>query len=48
MASRIVPRAEIAETAVAPLSPMPANMADQVGAEALPDLLAYLRAAAAK
>jgi putative heme-binding domain-containing protein len=39
-----VPQAEIEETTVTPLSPMPANMGDQLGEGALPDLIAYLRA----
>lgn len=38
-----VPQAEIEETTVAPISPMPANMADHVGEDALADLIAYLR-----
>jgi putative membrane-bound dehydrogenase-like protein len=38
-----VPQAEIEETTVAPISPMPANMVDQVGEDALADLIAYLR-----
>ena len=38
-----VPRSEIEETAHTAASPMPANMADEVGEAALPDLLAYLR-----
>jgi putative membrane-bound dehydrogenase-like protein len=38
-----VPRAEVEEMAVLPYSPMPANMADQIGEDGLPDLLAYLR-----
>jgi putative membrane-bound dehydrogenase-like protein len=38
-----VPRAEIDALAVTPLSPMPANMAEQVGEDALPDLVAFLR-----
>jgi len=42
-----VPRAEIEETTVTSLSPMPSNMADQIGEEALPDLVAYLRKSAA-
>ena len=41
-----VPRVSIDELAVTPLSPMPANMADQVPEDALPDLVAFLRAAA--
>jgi putative membrane-bound dehydrogenase-like protein len=41
-----VRQSDIEETNVTPLSPMPANMADQVGEDALPDLIAYLRAAA--
>ncbi|HBB73284.1 MAG TPA: hypothetical protein DC048_02430 [Planctomycetaceae bacterium] len=41
-----VPRASIEELAVTPLSPMPGNMADQVPEDALPDLVAFLRAAA--
>jgi putative membrane-bound dehydrogenase-like protein len=42
-----VPRGEIEETTVAPLSPMPSNMADQMGEDALIDLIAYLRGARA-
>ena len=38
-----VPQAEIEETTVAAISPMPANMADHVGENALADLIAYLR-----
>ena len=38
-----VPRSEVEELAVVPLSPMPANMAEQVGEDALPDLIAFLR-----
>jgi len=41
-----VMRVSIDELAVTPLSPMPANMADQVPEDALPDLVAFLRAAA--
>jgi len=41
-----VPQEEIEEIVVTPLSPMPANMADQVGEDVLPDLIAYLRGAA--
>ena len=37
-----VPQGAIEETTISPLSPMPANMIDQVGAGNLPDLLAYL------
>ena len=41
-----VPHAEIEEATITPLSPMPANMGDQLGEHALPDLIAYLRTAA--
>ena len=34
--------AEIEEQSVSRLSPMPSNMADQIGERNLPDLLAYL------
>jgi putative heme-binding domain-containing protein len=37
-----VPAADIDETTVSRLSPMPSNMADQIGERDLPDLLAYL------
>jgi len=37
-----IPAAEIEETAVGKLSPMPSNVAEQVGEENLPHLLAYL------
>jgi hypothetical protein len=43
-----VPRAAIEETTVTPLSPMPANMADQVDEAALLDLINYLRSTATK
>jgi len=39
-----VPRDGIEELVVTPRSPMPANMADQLPEESLPDLVAYLRA----
>jgi putative heme-binding domain-containing protein len=37
-----VPKGEIEETNTSPVSPMPANMLDQVGEGNLPHLLAYL------
>ncbi len=43
-----VPRTAIEETTVTPLSPMPANMADQVDEAALLDLISYLRSTVAK
>jgi len=38
----LVPKEEIEETATSPVSPMPANMIDQVGEANLPHLIAYL------
>ena len=39
-----IPEADVEETVVGRLSPMPANVAEQVGEENLPHLLAYLMA----
>jgi len=41
-----LPRAQIEETTVTPLSPMPANVADLLDERALLDLVAYLRTSA--
>jgi putative membrane-bound dehydrogenase-like protein len=38
-----VRQADIGETVVTPISPMPATVGDQLGEDALPDLIAYLR-----